>query len=171
MCCSPSRRENALYVGEVGGGEHDFDEIWRESSRVVWRAVYAFTGGHREVADDAVAEAFARAIGRDGEIRDPRAYLFRVAFRLAAAEMKRVSAQLDLVDQGREDQPELGDLLRALRRLSPSQRAAVYLHYEADLPVREVARYMGTSPAAVKVHLMRGRRRLAILLGEGEADA
>jgi RNA polymerase sigma-70 factor (ECF subfamily) len=60
----------------------------------------------------------------------------------------------------------MGDLLGALRQLSPSQRAAVYLHYEADLAVREVASLMGTSVAAVKVHLMRGRRRLASLLGE-----
>ena len=56
----------------------------------------------------------------------------------------------------------------ALRRLTPSQRAAVYLHYRADLPVREVAQVMGTSSAAVKVHLMRGRRRLAELLRESE---
>lgn len=58
----------------------------------------------------------------------------------------------------------------SLRRLLPSQRAAVFLHYEANLPVREVARLMGTSAAAVRVHLMRGRRRLADLLGENDDD-
>jgi len=62
----------------------------------------------------------------------------------------------------------LVDLLGALRRLSPAQRASVYLHYQADLPVREVARLTGMSSAAVKVHLSRGRRRLAALLGEEE---
>jgi RNA polymerase sigma factor (sigma-70 family) len=152
----------------VRGEGHDFDAIWREWSRVVWRAVYAFAGGRRDVADDAVAEAFARAIERDGAVRDPRAYVFRVAFRLAAAEMKRGSGQVELSEEAREDAPDLGDLLRALRRLSPSQRAAVYLHYEADLPVRETARLMGTSAAAVRVHLMRGRRRLAALLDEDD---
>jgi RNA polymerase sigma-70 factor (ECF subfamily) len=60
------------------------------------------------------------------------------------------------------------DLLRALRHLSPAQRAAVYLHYQADLPVREVARLTGTSSASVKVHLSRGRKRLAEMLGEDE---
>jgi RNA polymerase sigma-70 factor (ECF subfamily) len=44
----------------------------------------------------------------------------------------------------------------------------VYLHYQADLPVADVARMMGTSSAAVKVHLMRGRRRLAALLADEE---
>lgn len=150
--------------------EHDFDAIWRESSRVVWRAVYAYAGGQREIADDAVAEAFARAIERDGEVRDPRSYVFRIAFRLAAAEMKRRANQVELPEEGREDPPGLGDLLRALRGLSPAQRASVYLHYEADLPVRDVATLMGTSSAAVKVHLMRGRRRLAALLDEEGGD-
>jgi len=35
--------------------------------------------------------------------------------------------------------------------------------------VRQVAQLMGTSTAAVKVHLMRGRRRLVSLLGEEDA--
>jgi DNA-directed RNA polymerase specialized sigma24 family protein len=50
----------------------------------------------------------------------------------------------------------------------PGQRAAVYLHYQADLPVREIAGLMGTSAATVKVQLSRGRRRLAQILGTGE---
>ncbi len=73
----------------------------------------------------------------------------------------------------REEVPEpagLDDLLRAMRQLSPSQRAAVYLHYQADLPVREVAQAMGTSVAAVKVHLHRGRTRLRTMLGTEEVD-
>jgi len=64
----------------------------------------------------------------------------------------------------------LPDLLRALTELTPAQRAVVYLHYRADMPVREVAHLTGMSVASVKVHLMRGRRRLAQLLGE-EDDA
>ena len=58
---------------------------------------------------------------------------------------------------------------QALRQLSPAQRAAVVLHYEADLSVQEVAQRMGTSVGAVKVHLFRGRRRLRELLGAEEA--
>jgi DNA-directed RNA polymerase specialized sigma24 family protein len=46
----------------------------------------------------------------------------------------------------------------------------VYLHYRADLPVREVARLTGMSVASVKVHLMRGRRRLRELLGEEDVS-
>ena len=38
------------------------------------------------------------------------------------------------------------------------------LHYYADLPIRDVARVMGTTTPAIKVALMRARRRLRTLL-------
>ena len=148
---------------------HDYDVIWRESGATIWRSVYAYAGGNREVADDAVAEAFARAMARDAEVRDPIAYLYRIAFRIAAADLKRRSQEgtempeIAIADPSSNGLP---DLLHALRELTPAQRAAVYLHYRADMPVREVARVTGMSSAAVKVHLMRGRRRLRELLGE-----
>jgi RNA polymerase sigma-70 factor (ECF subfamily) len=60
--------------------------------------------------------------------------------------------------------------MSALRRLSPNQRAAIVLHYYVDLPVKEIARALGISPATVKVHLFRGRGRLRDLLGGEESD-
>jgi RNA polymerase sigma-70 factor (ECF subfamily) len=58
--------------------------------------------------------------------------------------------------------------MRALRKLSPNQRAAVVLRFEADLPVDEVARRMGIASPTVRVHLHRGRARLRELLGAEE---
>jgi len=120
-----------------------------------------------------VAEAFARALERADSIRDPIAWLYRTAFRIAAAELKRERTErppLSSPAVAAIPPPGLADLLPALRQLSPAQRAAVVLHYEADLPVRDVARQMGTTVTAVKVHLFRGRRRLRELLGAEEAD-
>ena len=154
------------------GSAAGYGRVFRVAAPGLWRAIYAFAAGQRAVADDAVAEAFARALGRAGQIRDPLPWLYRTAFRLAAEDLRR---------QRRAPEPEpepgrqhasaagLGALVPALRQLSPAQRAAVVLHCEADLPVREVARRMGTSAGAVKVHLFRGRRRLRELLGDEEA--
>jgi RNA polymerase sigma-70 factor, ECF subfamily len=149
-------------------GAHDYDVIWRESGATLWRAVYAYTGGSRDVADDAVAEAFARVITRGVEVREPLPYLYRVAFRVASTELQRRRKESSDVPELAVEVSSngLGDLLGALRELSPAQRAAVYLHYRADLPVRDVAKLLGMSSASVKVHLMRGRRRLRELLGE-----
>ena len=148
----------------------DLESLFREEGPLLWRALYAYTGGRRDVADDAVAEAFARAIEHRARIRQLRPWVFRVAFRIATAEMRAERGRGELVDLGVEDAPSLAELMAPLRMLSPSQRAAVYLHYQADMPVREVARLMGMSIAAVKVHLFRGRRRLAEMLGEEGPD-
>jgi RNA polymerase sigma-70 factor, ECF subfamily len=148
---------------------HDYDAIWRREGTTIWRAVYAYAGGRREIADDAVAEAFARAMARSNEVREPVAYLYRIAFRVASAELtRRTKENAEMPEVAAVDPSANGlpDVLRALRDLTPAQRAAVYLHYRADMSVREVAHLTGMSAASVRVHLMRGRRRLRELLGE-----
>ena len=149
--------------------ERDYAALYREVGPQLWRAILVYAGGRREVADDAVGEAFARAIESDGTIRRPVPWLYRTAFRIAASELRRGDPSLPEAE-ARYDDVGTADLMQALRRLSPSQRAAVYLHYQADLPVREVARLMGTSSAAVRVHLHRGRNRLRQIMGPEEVN-
>jgi RNA polymerase sigma-70 factor (ECF subfamily) len=152
---------------------HDFDAIWREAGPAIWRAVYAYAGGRRDVADDAIAEAFARAIVQDAGIRDPVPYLYRLAFRIAAEDLKRMRKTIvsgETGDTAVEDDHTAAEVVHELRRLTPGQRAAIYLHYRMDLPVREVAAITGASVAAVKVQLMRGRRRLAGILADDDQE-
>lgn len=157
-------------MGRVDEG-WDLEAIYREHGRTLWRSLFAYTGGRREIADDALAEAFARALVAPGRIRDPLAWLFRVAFRIAAAEMKREGNRIEIEEVVANPAGNaLPEILAALRHLSPAQRAAVYLHYQADRPVAEVARLLGLSTAAVKVHLFRGRQRLRRLLEEDVDD-
>jgi RNA polymerase sigma-70 factor (ECF subfamily) len=102
----------------------------------------------------------------DGTIRAPVPWLFRTAFRIASREMKqerRTMAAMKATVQEPEKQVELMDALRAV---PPAQRAALFLHYFADLPITEIARRQGTTTAAIKVRLMRGRRVLRGLLDE-----
>lgn len=144
---------------------HDFEDLFRREGPGVWRTIYAFTGGRRHVAEEAVAEAFARAIARAATIRDPMPWIYRTAFRLASDELRRERRRSgEAVDRPVED-PEPAELIAALRRLSPSQRAAIVLRFEEGYSVAEVARRMGTAAPTVRVHLHRGRRRLRELLG------
>src|SRR4051794_19961042 len=117
--------------------------LYRRTGPRLWRAVLAYTGGRREVTDDVVAEAFARTLARGDAVRAPEQYLYRVAFRLAAQELRRtppVASPPDLEAAPPAD--GLGELLGALRHLSPGQRAAVYLRYQGDLPVGQIADLM-----------------------------
>lgn len=147
-----------------------------EAERVsLWRALVAWSGSP-EIADDALAEAFAQLLRRGTEVRDPRAWARRAAFRIAAGELQRrrqrdgVTAPadaLDLVAAETDRLPdEAVDLLRALAVLTDQQRRCVALVDVAGHDAPRAARVLGTSAATVRVQLMRARRRLRAELTE-----
>lgn len=140
--------------------------IYREHGARLWRAVFAFTGD-RYVADDAVSEAFAQALRRGPAIRDPLAWVWRAAFRVAAGELKDRRTRGGPQPDAPYEMPEPAlDLVRTLGRLTPMQRASILLHHYAGYPAKEVAMILGSTSTAVRVHLSAGRRRLRELLEE-----
>lgn len=60
------------------------------------------------------------------------------------------------------------DLLRALHRLSPDERAAVFLRFYEDMNSREVGDVLGISATAVRSRIHRALRRLRVDLAEEE---
>jgi DNA-directed RNA polymerase specialized sigma24 family protein len=62
------------------------------------------------------------------------------------------------------DPEPLVDVLRALAELTMHQRTAVVLADYAGYPHAEIAKILGSTTAAVAVHVYRGRRRLRSLL-------
>ena len=168
-----------LVVGEGTAGRDlrletgtDLERVYRESAPQLWRAIYGFAGGRRDIAEDAVAEAFARALEHFERIREPVPWIYRTAFRIASRELQREKRPpptapdpVPGIDPG-----ELQDVIRALAILSPNQRAAVLLHDLEGFSGLEVARLLGISAATARVHAFRGRRRLRELLGREEDD-
>jgi RNA polymerase sigma-70 factor, ECF subfamily len=143
------------------------ERVYREHGDRLWRAVLAFAGDP-EVASDAVAEAFAQVLRRGDEVREPDRWVWRAAFRIARGELKDRRGRglsFPLREERYGMDTETVELIEALRRLPSKQRASVVLHHGAGYPVREVAAIIGSTPAAVRVHLSRGRRRLRDLLG------
>jgi RNA polymerase sigma-70 factor, ECF subfamily len=144
------------------------ERLFVEDSARMWRAVLAYTGD-REIASDSVAEAFTLALESQERIASASGWLWRVAFRIATAELRRRGRTTgELSDLGYVPEDPAAEMLSALRRLSPRQRGAIVLHYYADRPVDEVARILGSTGPAVRVHLMRGRRKLKELLEESD---
>jgi RNA polymerase sigma-70 factor (ECF subfamily) len=144
--------------------------VYDEVHARLWRSVLAWSGS-ADVADDATAEAFAQLLRRGDGVRDPAAWVWRAAFRIAGGEMarrRRDASSRPVPEVGRTLPEPALDLIAALRTLSEQQRACVALAYIADLPATEVARTLGTTAAVVRVQLMRARRRLRDLLGDEE---
>jgi RNA polymerase sigma-70 factor (ECF subfamily) len=139
------------------------ERLYRDEGPRLERALVLFAG-NRDVAKDAVAEAFAQALRGRTRVRDPRAWVWRAAFRIAAGELKDRSRRTEQRDAIYEMPEPVVDLVRALGRLSPKQRASLVLFHYAGYPAKDVARIVGSTPAAVTVHLSVGRKRLRELL-------
>src|SRR5215217_2806335 len=64
-----------------------FEELYRTHGPRLLRNVLLYSGD-REIANDAVAEAFAQAMRRGEAVRDPLAWVTRASFRIAAGALK-----------------------------------------------------------------------------------
>jgi RNA polymerase sigma-70 factor (ECF subfamily) len=155
----------------LGGWQASVEAAYRADGDRLWRALFAYAGDP-EIASESVAEAFAQALRRGPAVRDPAAWTWRAAFRIAAGALKARRAAEPIPDASRNtgqlDRYADPDLLAALRQLPDAQRAAVVLYYYADLPVREIAARLGSNGLAVRANLSRGRRRLHLLLGDDD---
>ncbi|MEP6758204.1 MAG: sigma-70 family RNA polymerase sigma factor [Actinomycetota bacterium] len=146
------------------------EQLYRSEHQRLWRSLVLFTGD-REIAADAVAEAFAQLLRRGDAVRAPDRWVWRAAFRIAAGELKRRSAHAALPDEIAEAaEPADVRVAIALLGLSPHQRSSIVLHYFAGYTYKQVAEIIGSTAAAVSVHITRGRRHLRAVLEEDDAE-
>jgi RNA polymerase sigma factor (sigma-70 family) len=146
----------------------EIERLYKEHGGRLWRALVAYTGD-RDLASDAAAEAFARALKAADQILDPAAWVWRVAFRVATADLRDPDRHLQALPTSSyeiDDRP-LGVVV-ALQHLSGRQRAAFVLYYIDDRTTEQVADLLGMAPATVAVHLHRARRRLRTILGDAD---
>jgi len=143
----------------------------REHARL-WRSLLAHTGD-AEVASDAVAEAFAQAVRRGDALRDPAAWVWRAAFRIAGGELAAPHRrdQHDTPPTRSVDSlpDEVVALLDALARLDDPDRRVVVLCLVGGLSAAEAGGLVGKSAGAVRVRLHRARRRLRYALNADDA--
>jgi RNA polymerase sigma-70 factor (ECF subfamily) len=129
-------------------------------------------GRAEEIAQDAFLQLLLHW-DKVSRYERPDAWVRRVAIRLAMRSMRRqrILGVLHLsLPRPIELAPRDLDVHDAIGRLHGSQRAAVVLFYLEDRPTAEIARILGCSEATARVHLHRGRRRLAEWLREADSD-
>lgn len=148
--------------------------VYRREGPRLWRAILAFTGD-LEVTNDVVAEAFAQCLHRGAAVRSPSKWVWRAAFRIAAGQLKergeRTESASAAIEELDDPPQEAVDVLSALGRLSSRQRAVVVLRYFLGYRPSEIAEVIGAAPPTVRVHLMRGLRRLRAALEEEGHEA
>jgi RNA polymerase sigma-70 factor, ECF subfamily len=150
----------------------DFDAFYAATAAGMVRWLVPLTGDLAE-AEDVAQEAYERAWlhwSRVSDCASPEAWVRTVARRLAVSRWRRMrNASTAWVRRTPpREVPELDPgyltLIAALRQLPAKQRVAIVLHHLVDLPVEQVAAETGSSTAAVKKQLTRGRSALSVLL-------
>jgi len=158
-----------MYPAEADAGTQ-LGALFLQEGDALWRAVYAFCRDP-EIASDAVAEAFAQCLRRGTAVRDQRAWVWRVAFRIAAGELKERGRWGPFPQPLTLEVPEESvRIVNALGALSSHQRAAVLLRHYGGYSAREIAELLGIGASTARVHLSRGQRRLRSLLEEDDDD-
>jgi RNA polymerase sigma-70 factor (ECF subfamily) len=151
-------------------------EHWfrREYPKVLGALILA--SGNRDVAEEATAEAFAKAYEkweRVGAMASPGGWIYTVALNTAKRRLRRLamerllSRRLHATTDGPEETGfELWDLVQ---KLPPRERTAVVLRYVGDLKESEVAKVMGISAGGVAKTLNVARSHLGIALRREES--
>jgi RNA polymerase sigma factor (sigma-70 family) len=158
------------------GDQREYDACFRATFAPVARTVYLIVHD-RALAEDVAQEAMYRLLRHWRRVSTydlPEAWVRRVAIRIAVREVQRAVVR-PVKERRLALEPSYvvereHDLVRAIRTLSPMQRAAVVLFYWEDRPVAEIAVVLEVSESTVKQHLHRARHRLAALLGEEMSD-
>ncbi len=169
-----------LRYGDIGGLESLVDRYQLKATR----AAFLITQDEG-LAQDVVQEAFVRLyehIRQFDESRTFEPYLMRSVINasLNAIRGDRRLTSLDqnadevesLLDQAAsvESQVEFGQLqheiLNALAKLSPRQRAVIVQRYYLEMSEKEMAFALGAAPGTVKWLLNAARDRLRRLLGQ-----
>ena len=163
---APERSEE--WLGELFDRHHD--RLYRLAIRMT---------SEPEEARDLVQEAFLRAARRPGSIPatddGAEAWLVRVVVNLCRDRLRRRRVRDEHARRekrrpaGRREENEAAVVAkttveRALRRLSPRQRAVIVLAELEGLTGPEVARLLGLRPVTVRWHLAKARERLAGIL-------
>lgn len=141
--------------------------------------------GRPDLADDLVQEVFCRAWEARDRYREQghaRAYLLRIADRLACDRRRQIGRETTVSDEawkaleppGRDGEPagamaraeDARRLAAALEQLSPMQRRVLLLRYFGEMSFADIAETIDCPLGTVLSHCHRGLKALRKSLGE-----
>ncbi len=167
-------------------GHERLAEWVRQYGRVV-RGYVRGVVRNEEAADDIAQDVFRKAWQSRDSYREEgqaRAYLLRIADRLAVDFLRRSGREVLLDEEGWNrwepsgadegpavalEQSELREQLRlALDRLSPAQRRVLLLRFYGEMEFAEIAATLGCPLSTALSHCHRGLRALRVALVKAE---
>ena len=147
----------------------------------VLRVSYFYLGD-REKAEDVMQEVFLRVMDKQPVLREgsEKSWLLKVALNICRDQWrsswaKRVilgSKRLDIIpaDDELEDRTEKEALMQAVHSPPADVREVFLLFYYQRYTIEEIAKILDVQAGTVSSRLSRGRKKLKVLLEEGEAQ-
>ncbi len=161
-------------VGAVSQRSVRFEGFF-EAERPRLFATLVLILGSRSEAEEIAQEAFVRVWERWDRVQthpDPTGYLYRTAMNLIRQRRRRLRIAVKTARDASVDADafalveEREDLARALRSLTPRQRAALVLTELLDMDVRDAASMLHVRPATIRSLCSQGRQRIRHMAGE-----
>ena len=149
-----------------------FHDLYVRYAPDVYRFALWLSGNPAE-AEDITSETFVRAWAGRGKIRTEtvKAYLFTIARNLFLQQQRQQKRQVGLEQAAKieakhrpaeavEQQQEWQKMVQLLQQLPESDRAALILRAQYEMPYAEIARVLGISLSAAKVKVHRARLKV-----------
>jgi len=165
--------DESLLLATGRGDSRAFAEVVRRHQQWAWRIAHRFCGDSQEAAD-IVQEAFLKILAASDRYRSTarfKTYFHRVITRLCIDRaQKKHPCFMETVPESPEKEGGAVETIvreeralivrKALDGLPPVQRMAVIFRYYEDLPYKEIADALDTTPKAVEGLLARARQQL-----------
>jgi RNA polymerase sigma-70 factor (ECF subfamily) len=155
-----------VVVSATQAAELDFDSLVGPHLEAGYRTALAILRNPDE-ARDAVQEAAFKAWRRLRQLRGEASarawFLAIVANQCRSTRRTRWWSVVRLPQVSTSEAefaPERPDIDRALAKLPADDRLALFLHFYLDLPLDEVGRVLGLTPAGAKTRVYRAARKL-----------
>ena len=148
------------------------DDLYRQHVGEIYRYAYAVLGNHAD-AEDVTQTTFVnalRALERGQQPRKPGNWLLTIAHNVIRQRWRHelarpIEVELDGEvagpEAGESARPPLGDVVRALQRIPPTQREAIVMRELEGRSYKEIAGILGLTVSALETLLFRARKSLA----------
>ena len=156
----------------TAGNEEVFSEAVEEFSPELYRYAVGIVLSGAD-AEDAVQNAFISLWNHRGEIRDPsavKAYLYRCTYHAGIDIIRRKRNFLPIVKH-QEEMPLSDEMYKAMKKLSPLERAIVYERAVMETAYSELADRFVLREDSIRKKYERARKKLAKYLSEKESEA
>jgi len=132
-----------------GGDKSAFEELYKDMQTPIYTIIYRITWD-KTMSEDILQDVFVKLFLSPPEpsVKNPRAYIFRIARNLAIDGMRKQTQHLsldeieDTVSQPMEDIALRTDIDDALKKLPPQECQIVTMHVIGGLKFREISEVM-----------------------------